>query len=105
MMQIDLREVVRESKGKVLLSVRVQPRSRQNRIVGVRNNYLLIKVNALPVDGAANQAVIEVLAKAVGLPKSTFTVQQGTKSRDKFVKVEDITIDGFLKLLQNVVPN
>ena len=94
------REVVRESKGKVLLSIRVQPRSRQNAIVGVRDQSLVIKVSAPPVEGAANDAVIEVLAKALDRPKSTFSVQQGIKSREKSVKVEHISIDDVFELLQ-----
>jgi uncharacterized protein (TIGR00251 family) len=99
-MCIDLRNVVRESKGKVLLSVRVQPRSRQNAITGVREKSLLLKVNAPPVDGAANQAVIALLAQELNLPKSTFSVQQGVKSREKIVKVEHVTADDVLKLLE-----
>lgn len=99
-MRSDLRDVVRESKGKVLLSIRVQPRSRQNAIVGIRDKSLLLKVNAPPVDGAANDAVIALLAKYFGLPKSTFSVQQGTKSREKSVKVEHMNADDVLKLLE-----
>lgn len=99
-MHSDHRDVVRESKGKVLLSIRVQPRSRQNAIVGVRDKYLLLKVNAPPVDGAANEAVIALLAKALDLPKSTFSVQQGSKSREKSVKVEHVTTDDVLRLLE-----
>lgn len=99
-MCFDLRDVVRESKGKVLLSVRVQPRSRQNALVGFRDKSLLLKVNAPPIDGAANEAVIDVLAKALQLPKSTFTVLRGIKSRDKSVKVEDISADDLLMLLE-----
>ena len=99
-MHSDHRDVVRESKGKVLLSIRVQPRSRQNAIVGVRDKSLLLKVNAPPVDGAANEAVIALLAKALDLPKSTFSVQQGSKSREKSVKVEHVTTDDVLRLLE-----
>ncbi len=99
-MSSDLRDVVRQSKGKVLLSVRVQPRSRQNAIVGVRDKSLHLKVSAPPVDGAANEAVIALLAKALNLPKSTFSVQQGTKSRAKSVKVELVTANDVLKLLE-----
>jgi uncharacterized protein (TIGR00251 family) len=99
-MHSDLRDVVRESDGKVLLSVRVQPRSRQNAIAGVREKSLLLKVNAPPVDGAANQAVVALLAQKLNLPKSTFSVQQGVKSREKIVKVEHVTADDVLKLLE-----
>jgi len=96
----DRHNIVRESNGKVLLSVRVQPRSRQNAIMGIREQFLLVKVNAPPVDGAANDAVIAVLAKALHLPKSTFSVEQGVKSREKSVKVEHVTADDVLRLLE-----
>jgi len=99
-MHSDHRDVVRESNGKVLLSIRVQPRSRQNAIAGVRDKSLLVKVNAPPVDGAANEAVIALLAKALDLPKSTFSVSQGARSREKTVKVEHLNVDDVLKLLQ-----
>jgi len=92
--------LVRESRGKVLLSVRVQPRARQNAVVGVRDHSLLIKVNAPPVDGAANVAVIEVLSGALHLPKSTLSIEQGSKSRDKSVKVENVGVNDLLGLLE-----
>jgi uncharacterized protein (TIGR00251 family) len=99
-MSFDLRQVLRESKGKVLLPVRVQPSSRQNKLIGVRDNSLLLKVTAPPVEGAANEAVIEVLAKALRLPKSTFTVQQGAKSRDKMVGVNGVSAGELCRLLE-----
>lgn len=99
-MSADRRDVVRESNGKVLLSIRVQPRSRENAIVGVRDNSLLVRVNAPPVDDAANKAVIALLAKTMNLPKSTLSVQQGAKSREKSVKVEHVTAHDVLELLQ-----
>lgn len=99
-MTVDPCRALRLSKGKVVLAVRVQPRSRKNALTGLRNDALLVQVTAAPVDGAANQAVIEVLAKALSLPKSSFTLHQGVKSRDKSMQVENIEILQLCRLLE-----
>lgn len=99
-MSPDLRSVIREAKGKVLLQVRVQPRAKQNALAGVRDNALLVHVAAPPVDGAANASVIQVLARALHLSKSTFTVHQGIKSRQKTIQVEGLAAQEVLQLLE-----
>ena len=48
---------------------------------------LALKVTAVPDKGRANQAVIEVLAKAAGLPKSAFSIVSGETDRNKTVLV------------------
>lgn len=55
-------------KNGTLLPVRVQPRGRTDAVEGVRNEVLLVSVSAAPADGAANAAVIEVVAQALGCP-------------------------------------
>jgi uncharacterized protein (TIGR00251 family) len=86
---------VRLSVGKdgVLVPVRVKPRARANKIEGVRDGVLLIAVNAPPVEGAANAAVIEVLSKALHCARSTLHLARGDKSRDKIVCVTQLDED------------
>jgi uncharacterized protein (TIGR00251 family) len=83
---------LRLSPGKdgVLVPVRVKPRARVNKIEGVRDVVLLVAVNAPPVEGAANAAVIEVLSKALGCARSTLYLARGEKSRDKIVCVTQL---------------
>jgi len=104
-MSPDLRHVIRESKGKVLLQVRVQPRAKQNALAGVRDNALIVQVAAAPVDGAANASVISALARALDLPKSTFTVHRGVKSRQKTIHVEGMAMNDLLRLLEECLQN
>ena len=75
------------------MPVRVKPKGTTNQIKGVRDGVLLISVSAAPVDGAANAALIEVLAKALGCAKSTLEVVKGQKSREKSVGVSGLGLE------------
>jgi uncharacterized protein len=63
--------------------VLVQPRASRATIAGHHQNALKIKLTAPPVEGAANQQCIELLAKALDRPKSTLTIVNGHTSRRK----------------------
>jgi uncharacterized protein (TIGR00251 family) len=76
----------REDQDGVLLPIRVKPRARKNGTDGCRNGSLVIAVSAAPVDGAANDAVIEVLCDVLHCSKSALTIVRGHKSRDKTVR-------------------
>lgn len=52
-----------------------------------------IRLTAPPVEGEANRAIIDFLSKSLGLKKSAFSIDSGLKSREKRVRVEDITRD------------
>ena len=70
------------------LTVRVQPRASNNAVVGhTSDGVLRIRVTASPVDGAANDAVCRLLAKTLGVPRSTITITRGATSRNKVISV------------------
>ncbi|MGB5686347.1 MAG: DUF167 domain-containing protein [Candidatus Electrothrix sp.] len=71
--------------GSLLLSLYVQPRSGQNAIVGLHGDAVKLRLNAPPVDGKANKAVIAFFAKALKIPKSAVTLRSGLQSRMKKV--------------------
>jgi uncharacterized protein (TIGR00251 family) len=79
-------------KDGVLVPVRVKPRARANKIEGVRDGVLLVSVNAPPVEGAANAAILEVLAQALSCAKSTLHVARGEKARDKIICVRQLDL-------------
>ena len=72
-------------------AVRVQPRSSRAGIDGVHGDALRVRVNAPPVDGAANEAVVEVLAKALGVAKRAITIVSGAASRSKVIEVSGVS--------------
>ena len=71
----------------MLLGLRVQPRARKNELL-VRDGRLLVRVTAPPADGKANAAACALLAKALGLPKTSIRVERGASSRDKVVSIQ-----------------
>ena len=71
----------------MILSVRVIPRSPRSKIDGRRGDALLVRLAAPPVDGAANQALIDLLSREFQVPKRQIAILSGTTSRDKRVEL------------------
>ena len=76
-----------------LLEVRVQPRARRNEVVGWQGRVLRVRVTAPPSDGEANQAVIELLARSLDLPRSAIALVHGAAGRDKRIRVSGRSIE------------
>ena len=71
----------------MILSVRVIPRSPRSKIDGRRGDALLVRLAAPPVDGAANEALIDLLSHEFQVPKRQIAILSGTTSRDKRVEL------------------
>ncbi|MBI5062758.1 MAG: YggU family protein [Desulfatitalea sp.] len=67
--------------------VLIQPRASKKAVVGIHQDALKVKLTAPPVEGAANEQCIEVLAKALDRPKSTLTIVNGQTNRRKLILV------------------
>lgn len=72
----------------VSFSVKVQPNASRTCLAGREGEFLKIRLAAPPVDGKANEALIEFLAKGLGVAKSRVTIRAGLSSRRKLVQVE-----------------
>lgn len=76
----------------MFLSIKVQPRASRNEIGGLHGNELKIAVTAPPVDSAANEAVVELLAETLGLPRRAVTLVRGETSRHKVLRLDGISV-------------
>jgi uncharacterized protein (TIGR00251 family) len=72
------------------LDIRVIPRAGRSGFAGLREGALLVRLAAAPVDGAANDELIALLAKALKIPRRDITIVSGERSRSKRVRVEGV---------------
>jgi uncharacterized protein (TIGR00251 family) len=73
-----------------VLDVRVQPRASRTEFAGLFGDRLKVRLNAPPVDGRANAALLAFIADTCGLPKSRISLDAGLTGRDKRVRLHDI---------------
>jgi uncharacterized protein (TIGR00251 family) len=73
-----------------LLSIRVIPRAKRSEVAGKRGDAWLIRLQAPPVEGAANEELIAILAKVLDVPKRDLTILAGERSRQKRVRVANL---------------
>lgn len=62
-------------------------------MAGWRDEVLLLKIAAPPVDNAANDAVVDLLCSALRLPKRDITIESGQTSRTKRVRIAGLSLD------------
>ena len=99
----ELRPYKITDKG-IELQVKVTPKASKNRIGEVFTdsdgiNILRIYVTAVPEDGKANKAVIELLAKALGVSKSSLEITRGHTDQRKTILISDVSVENQLKLI------
>ena len=88
----------------VRFAVHVQPRAKRPGIDGTHGDALRGRVQAPPVEGAANEAVVEVIASALGVPPRAVRIAAGQSGRQKLVDVDGIDAASALQRLLLPVP-
>lgn len=74
--------------GQLQLRVQVVPRASRSEVVGAHNGLLRVRIAASPVDGAANEELIKVLAKKFGVAKGAVSIITGHSGRVKQVRID-----------------
>jgi uncharacterized protein (TIGR00251 family) len=77
----------------VRVSVHVQPRASRSEIIGLHGAALKVRLQAPPVEGAANEALVALLAERLGVARRSVRVIAGLSSRAKTVEVDGTTED------------
>ncbi len=77
----------------------MSPRAGRSRIKGVRDGVLQVALAAPPVEGRANEALIEFLSEELGIPKSRISILSGEKGRNKVVLIQGIDKATLLKVI------
>jgi uncharacterized protein (TIGR00251 family) len=77
----------------VVVDVRVIPRAKKTQLAGVREGAVLIRLAAPPVEGAANDALIEFLATTLDIPQRQIKIVSGEHTRHKRVSIAGASAD------------
>lgn len=84
---------LRATREGVVLSVKAQPRASRTELAGVHGDELKVRVAAPPVDSAANEALVEFLAAALGCPRRDVQLVRGGKSPHKQFVIAGVPLE------------
>jgi uncharacterized protein (TIGR00251 family) len=90
---------VREHDDGASFELRVQPRASRAAVLGVHAGALKISLTAAPVDGAANDALLRLLADRLDVPRASLRLLRGERSRQKVVHVHGLSCASVLARL------
>jgi hypothetical protein len=85
--------------GAVRFAVHVQPRASRSEISGLHGDALKVRLAAPPVDGAANDALVELIAAALGVPRRNVQIVSGQHARSKVVEVANVSVEDVQRLV------
>ena len=93
-----------DGKKGAALAVRVTPRARRNEISEIlHDGTVKIRLTAPPVEGKANDALVDFLSEVLQLPRSKIDIVAGTTGRDKLVSILDLDAETVhTRILQNL---
>jgi len=97
-------DVEADAEGSVILKVRVAPRASSEAIAGVRDGALLVRLTAPPVEGRANDALVRLLSRRLGVPRSGIEILGGASARAKRLRIRGATLEAVSALAAPAAP-
>jgi uncharacterized protein (TIGR00251 family) len=83
--------IVQDTKDGVVLTVHIQPKASTTECVGIHGDAIKIRVAAPPVDGAANDKLIQFIARRLSIPTASVRIHSGASGRHKRVLIKGAT--------------
>ncbi len=90
---------LRDAGHGLRLRVLVGPNAKKTEVVGVQDGALKIRLQAPPIEGKANEALVRFLAEQLDLPRKSIVLTHGGTSRNKTLEIHGIALDAALRLL------
>ncbi len=91
---------IQDDAGGASFAVKVHPRAKKNAITGELGDALKVSLTAPPVEGRANEACIEFLAKLLKVPRSSVTIASGQSSHRKVIRVAGLSVEEITKRIR-----
>ena len=101
-MSSDINDYFKVIGNDIVIKVKIGPSSSKNKIDGVYNNALKISITTPPVEGKANKECIAFLAKYFDVAKSKIEIISGETSKNKLIKIYDISKKEFLDKIEKI---
>ena len=93
---------IKEYKDGIQFSGLIHPRSANNKICGLQDEYLKIHITSPPVDGNANKMCVKFLAKILSVSQSKITIVSGQNGRKKIIRIDGMNTSEFLKKIPSI---
>lgn len=92
--------------GGVRLALQVTPNAKKSQVIGPLDDVLKLRLQAQPIEGKANEALIRFLAELLALPRSKISITHGQTSKKKLVELSgpELTVDGVVHRLLSAMP-
>ena len=92
----------REDADGIAIDVLVTPRASRPKLGPVHGDRIKLAVTSPPVEGEANAAVIELVAKALGVARAAVTIAAGAQSRRKTVRVKGVRVEDLARVVEGM---
>lgn len=93
--------MIKATAAGVELDLRIIPRARKSEFASTREDALVVRVAAPPLEGAANDALIDFLSATLRLPRRAIRIISGETSRRKRVAIDGVTVDAVLAMIRS----
>ena len=90
---------ISETSRGVRFAIHVQPRASRTEISGVHGEAIRIRLQAPPVDDAANESLVEFLSERFAVPARGVRIVSGARSRAKIVEIDGLSADAVRRML------
>ena len=90
---------ITETSNGVQFKLKIQPRASKNEVSGFQGDALKVRLTAPPVDGEANEACVEYIARLLAVPKRTVRIVAGHTSTHKMIEVAGVNKDEVLRIV------
>jgi uncharacterized protein (TIGR00251 family) len=76
----------------VRIAVQISPNAKKTEVIGVLDDALKLKLQAPPIEGKANEALVKFLAAALSVSRSAVTITHGQTSKRKLIEVKSAVL-------------
>ncbi len=95
--------MIEGTESGVRLHLYVQPGGKKSEVLGEHDGALKVRIQARPVEGQANAAIVDFVAKTFGVSRSKVNLIRGEKSRQKVVEITGLTLGEARAVVQGLV--